>query len=156
MSLDESDAAVPDGEDGSFLDEFGVVALEEGVDGGGLIGDHCAHEGAQAVVALGFLEADNLHEDVVAAAAVGQSAHLHEHGLGQFGHQVEINYAVEKHLLFKYCRGGTATRRQEGVGWVGVRGVGGEQEEAFLRGCGDFLGKYYNLAGGGSGEAARI
>jgi hypothetical protein len=43
---------------------------------------------------------------------------------------------------------GSRSKRQEGVDLANVQGVRGNQEEGFLRGCGDFLGKYYNLAGG--------
>jgi hypothetical protein len=94
--LDDSDAAISDGDDGSLLDELGGLTLEEGVGGSGLVGDNCADEGGLAVVALGLFGLDDAHVDVVSVPGIHQAVDLHEGGFGQLRHNVEIKYQLAK------------------------------------------------------------
>lgn len=80
VSLDKSDLSVSDGDHGTFLDELGILALEEGVGRCGLITNHSSHHILGLVFSLDVLCADHLHVDVVAIATVLQIAHFDEHG----------------------------------------------------------------------------
>lgn len=84
MVLDDSDPSVPDGDDCALLDEFGGLALEEGVGSASLISDDCSDKGALSVVALGLLHGDHLHKHVVAIPGVHEAVDLHKDRLGEF------------------------------------------------------------------------
>ena len=89
MVLDDSDAAISDGDHGSLLDELGGLALEEGVGGSGFVGHNGADEGGLAVVTLVLYGLDDAHVDVVSVPGIHQAVDLHEDWFSQLRHNVD-------------------------------------------------------------------
>ena len=78
MALDDLDAAVPDGDDLVFLDEFSRLSLEEGLGSTGLISNYGSDKVLISVLAVLVLCANNFNKDIESVFAVSESVHFTE------------------------------------------------------------------------------